>query len=62
MYEDLNIYFKNTDCKASIGADEQGATKLIFKNPQRYFAKAKNKQASGTAWINNGTQTPNALT
>lgn len=62
MYENLNIYFKNTDCKASVWEDEQGTTKLIFRSPQQYFAKAEKKQASRTTWINNGIQTLKALT
>jgi len=43
MFENLNIYFKNTDCNVSVGEDEQGTTKLISRNPQQYFAKEKNK-------------------
>lgn len=62
MFENLNICFKNTVCEVSAGEDEQGTPKAISKNPQRYFAKAKNKRASGTTWINNGIQTLNALT
>lgn len=57
MYKNLNIYITDTDCKASVGEDEQGTTKLILRNP----AKAKNKQASGSRRMNKGTQTPNAL-
>lgn len=41
MSENLNIYFKNADCKVSVGGDEQGITKSILRNPQQYFAKAK---------------------
>lgn len=41
MEENLNVYFKNTDCKASVGEGEQGTTKLTFRDPRQDFAKAK---------------------
>lgn len=34
MFENLNICFKNTVCKVSVGEDEQGTTKVISKNAQ----------------------------
>lgn len=45
MDENLNVYFKNTDCKASVGEGEQGTAQLIFRDPWQYFAKAKNERA-----------------